>query len=139
MIGKIKSYDLETQTGVIQCEGIYYGFHMDDWSETEDPRVDSDVLFEGEGDTASMVTLIGSYLQHKDAVKSRKVAMFLALFPLTGIFGAHRWYLGFYKLAMLQMTVTAFTLGAGYLWPCVEGVLLMNGRIEKDKEGRPLK
>jgi hypothetical protein len=45
------------------------------------------VLFEGEGDTASMVTLIGSYLQHKEAVKSRKLAIFLAMFPLTGLFG----------------------------------------------------
>lgn len=139
MIGKIKSYDADIQTGVIQCDGIYYGFHIDDWSETEEPRIDSDVLFEGEGDTASMVTLIGSYLQHKEAVKSRKLAIFLAMFPLTGLFGGHRWYLGFYKIAMIQLTVTAFTLGTGYLWPFVEGILLIAGRIDKDQEGRPLK
>jgi hypothetical protein len=77
--------------------------------------------------------LIGSYLQHKEAVKSRKLAIFLAMFPLTGLFGGHRWYLGFYKIAMIQLTVTAFTLGTGYLWPFVEGILLIAGRIDKDR------
>ncbi len=141
MIGKIKSYDTETQTGVIKSDDRFYEFHIDNWSEAEAPRVDSDVLFEDEGEIATMVTLIGSYLdsKHREAVKSRKIAIALAFFPLTGLFGGHRWYLGFYKIAIFQILVTAATLGAGYLWPFIEGFLLVLGRIYKDKEGRPLK
>lgn len=137
MIGKITSYDEQTQTGVIECDELFYGFHHDDWSEKVDPRIDSNVLFEAEGDTASMVTLIGNYIEHKEAVKSRKTAAILAI--CLGIFGAHRWYLGFYKIAMIQITVTAFTLGFGILWPFVEGFLIYTGRINEDFEGRPLK
>ncbi len=137
MIGKIESYDEKTQTGVIQAEGQYYGFHRDDWSEKLSPRLESKVLFEDKGDTASMVTLIGKYVEHKEAVKSRNKAAFLGM--LLGIVGAHRWYLGFYKIALIQMTVTAFTLGFGVLWPFVEGFLIYTGRINEDAEGRPLK
>lgn len=139
MIGKIKSYDENTQTGVIKCDELYYEFHIKDWSEPVPPIIDSDVLFEDEGDTATFVTLIGSYLDHQEPVKSRKIAMALALFPLTGLFGAHRWYLGFYKIAMIQITVTAVTIGFGLLWPVVEAFLLYSGRLNKDFAGRPLK
>jgi len=139
MIGKIKSYDENTQTGVIEFDEQFYGFHRDDWSESLAPREESNVLFEAEGDTASMVTLIGSYKEPKEAVKSRKIAIALAFFPLTGLVGGHRWYLGFYKMGIIQTTVTALSFGGGYLWPFVEGVLLYTGRMYQDSEGRPLK
>ncbi len=139
MIGKIKSYDADTQTGVIKSEEQYYEFHIDDWSEHVQPIIDSDVLFEGEGETASMVTLIGSYLEHQEAVKSRKTAMILAFFPLTGLFGGHRWYLGYKKIAIFQIIVSVLTAGAGILWPIIDGVLLSTGHLHKDKQGRPLK
>ncbi|GAW86743.1 conserved hypothetical protein [Bathymodiolus platifrons methanotrophic gill symbiont] len=139
MIGKIKSYDEDTQTGVIKSDEMYYEFHINDWSESVPPIIDSDVLFEDEGETASLVTLIGSYLEHKEAVKSRKIAMALAFFPLTGLFGAHRWYLGYKKIATFQIIVTAITFGAGILWPIIDGVLLLTGNLYEDKQGRPLK
>ena len=139
MIGKIKSYDEDTQTGVIKSDDRYYEFHVNDWSEPVPPIIDSDVIFEDEGETAIMVTLIGSYLDHQDPVKSRRTAMALALFPLTGAFGGHRWYLGFYKIAIFQIIVTVVTIGFGLLWPLVEGFLLYSGRMDKDKQGRPLK
>jgi len=139
MIGKIKSYDETTQTGVIECDEQFYGFHVDDWSETLAPREESNVLFEAEGDTANLVTLIGSYKEPKEAVKSRRIAIALAFFPLTGIVGGHRWYLGFYKIATIQTVVTAVSFGGGYLWPFVEGVLLVTGKMYMDSEGRPLK
>ncbi|NOR79811.1 MAG: NINE protein [Methyloprofundus sp.] len=139
MIGKIKSYDEDTQTGVIKSEDLFYEFHVNDWSESVSPVIDSDVLFEDEGETASMVTLIGSYLVHKEAVKSRKIAMTLAFFPLTGLFGGHRWYLGYYKIATFQIIVSVLTAGAGILWPIIDGVLLSTGNLDKDKQGRPLK
>jgi len=140
MIGKIKSYDESTQSGVIELDEQFYGFHLDDWSESVAPRTDSSVLFEAEGDTASMVTLIGSYPpEPKEAVKSRNIAIALAFFPLTGIFGGHRWYLGFYKMGVIQTVVTVLSFGGGYLWPFIEGVLLCSGRMYEDSEGRPLK
>lgn len=140
MIGKIKSYDENTQTGVIELDEQFYGFHLDDWSESVIPRIESNVLFEAEGGTASMVTLIGSYpVPPKEAVKSRRIAMALAFFPLTGLVGGHRWYLGFYKMGTIQTVVTALSFGGGYLWPFVEGVLLYTGKMYEDSEGRPLK
>jgi len=139
MQGTIKSYDENTQAGVIEFDEQFYGFHFDDWSESVAPRIDSRVIFEAEGNTASLVTLIGRYIEPKEAVKSRAIAIALAFFPLTGLFGGHRWYLGFYKMAMIQTTVTAFTLGGGYLWPFVEGFLLYSRRMDEDSEGRPLK
>jgi len=140
MIGKIKSYDEDTQTGVIKSEEQYYEFHINDWSESLPPLVDLDVLFEEEGDTASMVTLIGSYpVKLEDPVKSRSIAITLAIFPLTGLFGAQRWYLGYYKIATYQIIVTAVTMGAGILWPIIDGILIATGKIDKDNQGRPLK
>ncbi len=139
MIGKIKSYDEDTQTGVIKSDEQFYEFHVSEWSESVLPIIDSDVLFEGEGASATMVTLIGSYLDHQEPVKSRRIALALALFPLTGFFAGHRWYLGFYKLAVIQTLVCIATLGFGILWPIVEAFLLYSGRIYKDHQGRPLK
>ena len=140
MIGKIKSYDEDTQTGVIKSEEQYFEFHINDWSESLPPLVDLDVLFEGEGDTASMVTLIGRYpIKLEDAVKSRSIAMTLAFFPVTGLFGGQRWYLGYYKIAIFQIIVSVVTAGAGILWPIIDGILIATGKIDKDNEGRPLK
>ena len=139
MIGKIKSYDEDTQTGVIKSEEEYYEFHVSDWSEPVLPIIDSDVIFEGEENSASMVTLIGSYLDHEESVKSRKIAIALALFPLTGLFGGHRWYLCYYKIACYQILVTLFTFGAGILWPIIDGVLLATRHLDKDKQGRTLR
>lgn len=140
MIGNITSYDKTTQTGVIQSEEINYNFHIKAWSESTLPVVGADVLFEEEEEhMASMVTMIGNYTPPQEAVKSRSIAMALALFPATGIFGAHRWYLGFYKIAIFQMLITIATIGIGFLWPFVEGFLLYLGKIHKDKQGRPLK
>ena len=140
MIGKIRSYDEDTQTGVIKSDEQYYEFHINDWSEPLPPLADLDVLFEDDADTASMVTLIGSYpITLEDPVKSRSIAMALAFFPVTGLFGAHRWYLGYYKIAMFQIIVTVATAGAGILWPIIDGILMAAGRLDKDQQGRPLK
>ena len=140
MIGKIRSYDEDTQTGVIKSDEQYYEFHINDWSEALAPLSELDVLFEGDADTASMVTLIGSYpITLEDPVKSRSIAMTLAFFPVTGLFGAQRWYLGYYKIAIFQMIVTTVTAGAGILWPIIDGILIATRRLDKDQQGRPLK
>lgn len=140
MIGKIKSYDEETQTGVINSDEQYFEFHINDWSESQPPLADLNVLFEIDGEIASMVTLIGSYpINPEDAVKSRNIAMALAFFPLTGLFGGHRWYLGYKKIAAFQIAVSILTAGAGILWPIIDGILLATYKLDKDQQGRPLK
>ena len=137
MIGHIESYDEDTQTGVIKNEQGYFEFHKNDWSEEEGPYVGDDVLFEGKDGEATLVTLIGNYLQHLEPIKSRTKAALLGFF--LGGLGAHRFYLGFYRIAIVQIIVTALTLGFGVIWGFIEAVLIFGGHIDKDAKGHPLK
>ncbi|MEV7098872.1 DUF1707 domain-containing protein [Amycolatopsis sp. NPDC051045] len=53
-------------------------------------------------------------------------------------FGAGRFYTGQIGLGLLQLFVCMITLGAGTIWPIIDGiVLLANGGM--DAEGRPLR
>jgi TM2 domain-containing membrane protein YozV len=53
-------------------------------------------------------------------------------------FGVGRFYTGQIGLALLQLFVCMITLGAGTIWPIIDGiVLLANGGM--DAEGRPLR
>ncbi|WP_103347441.1 DUF1707 domain-containing protein [Amycolatopsis sp. CA-128772] len=53
-------------------------------------------------------------------------------------FGVGRFYTGQVGLGLLQLFVCVITLGAGTLWPIIDGiVLLANGG--RDAEGRPLR
>lgn len=140
MIGTIESYTEDTQTGVIKSDDAYFEFHLNEWSEEVAPIIDAEVLFEGEEGIATLVTLIGNYVEPaKDPVKSKRIAIALALFPVTGIFGGHRWYLGYFKIAAFQFLLTAVTMGFGILWPIIDAVLLITGELDKDEQGRPLK
>ena len=139
MIGTIESYTEDTQTGIIKSDDASFEFQLNEWSEKVAPIIDAEVLFEGEAGIATLITLIGNYVEPKDPVKSKRIAMALALFPVTGAFGGHRWYLGYFKIATFQFLLTAVTMGFGILWPIVDAVLLMTGDLDKDKQGRPLK
>ena len=63
-----------------------------------------------------------------------------------GAFGAHNFYLGYRKKAMIQLALTLFsflTLGmsgavAG-IWAFVEFILILIGTISTDGDGNPLK
>lgn len=68
--------------------------------------------------------------------KGRKTAGLLQI--LLGGFGAGRFYLGYPKIAILQTIVTWATCGAGLLWPIVDGVRMLEGRVP-DAKGRPLR
>jgi TM2 domain-containing membrane protein YozV len=72
-----------------------------------------------------------------EAVKSRTIATLLGLF--LGAIGAHRFYLGFYKLALAQIALTILTHGYGVIWGFIDTVLLFGGHIHKDSKNRPLK
>ena len=137
MIGHIESFDPDSQTGVIKSEEKSYPFHLDDWVAQVPPDPGDDVTFDEEETVARNINLSGAYLAPPKAVKYKYVAAFLALF--FGFTGLHRFYLGFYKLGLAQLAVTAATVGYGALWGFVEAVLLFAGHINKDAKGRPLK
>lgn len=137
MIGHIESYNSDTQSGVIKSEDKFFAFDLDGWLADVPPDQGDDVNFDSEGSTAINIKLVGAYLQPPQAVKYKYVAAVLALF--LGFAGAHRFYLGFYKIGLAQIVFTGLTQGYGVLWGFVEAVLLFAGHINKDAKGRPLK
>ena len=137
MIGKVTSYDPDTQTGVIQIQRSFFEFHIDQWKEEEMPMEGDDVFFTQRRNKVTEVFLAGDYLPKGDPVKSKIVAGLLSLF-LGGV-GAGRFYLGFYKLGIFQLIFTVATLGAGVVWGFVDGILILSGQVLRDARGRPLK
>ena len=60
------------------------------------------------------------------APKTKLVAGLLGIF--LGGFGAHKFYLGDTKAAIIRLVVTFVTLGFGAIWGTIEGImLLVNG------------
>ncbi len=137
MIGHIESYDSKTQSGVIKSEDKFFAFDLQGWVSDVPPDQDDDVYFDVDDDEAVNVKLVGAYLEPPKAVKYKYVAAVLAL--LLGFTGIHRFYLGFYKLGLAQLALTALTIGYGAVWGFIEAVLLFTGNINKDAKGRPLK
>jgi TM2 domain-containing membrane protein YozV len=137
MIGHIESYDENTQTGSIKSEDKFFAFYIDDWQADVPPEAGDDVLFEVDDNKAISVNLMGAYLGTAQmAVKSRLIARCLSVLFGTG---AHRLYLGYYKMAVAQLAFTLITHGYGVVWGVVDAVLLLAGHINKDAKGRPLK
>jgi len=68
--------------------------------------------------------------------KSKVIAGILQL--LLGGFGAGRFYTGHTAIAIAQICVCFFTCGVGVLWPMIDGVLMLTGRVT-DSDGRPLR
>ena len=139
MIGHIESYNADTQSGVIKSEDKFFGFDLDGWTEKDVlPDEGDDVYFDvAEENNAINVKLVGAYLEPPKAVKYKYVAAVLAL--LLGFTGAHRFYLGFYKLGFAQLIFSALTVGYGAVWGFIEAILLFSNNINKDAKGRPLK
>lgn len=68
--------------------------------------------------------------------KSKLAAGLLQLF--LGSFGAGRFYTGHTGLAIAQIAVTWLTCGFGGLWPLIDGVMMLAGKVP-DAQGRPLR
>src|SRR5690242_2950512 len=68
--------------------------------------------------------------------KSKVVAGLLGIF--LGSFGVGRFYLGYPKVAVAQILVTWLTLGIGGIWPFVDGIMMIMGKVP-DAQGRPLR
>lgn len=75
--------------------------------------------------------------------KSKIVAGLLGIF--LGGLGIHRFYLGFTKIAVIQLILTlvlgAFTFGIVALWGVIEGIMIIAGSsyFQRDAHGTPLR
>ena len=68
--------------------------------------------------------------------KSKLVAGLLQIF--LGGLGIGRFYLGYTTIGIVQIVVTVFTLGIGALWPFVDGIMILMGKVP-DAQGRALR
>jgi TM2 domain-containing membrane protein YozV len=72
--------------------------------------------------------------------KSRVAAGLLGIF--LGVFGVHRFYLGYTGLGVLMLLLTILSIGilAPFiaLWGLIEGIVILCGGIKTDRRGIPL-
>jgi len=68
--------------------------------------------------------------------KSKMAAGLLQIF--LGGFGAGRFYLGFVGIGIAQLIVTIVTFGLGAIWPFIDGILILSGKVTEDAYGIPL-
>jgi TM2 domain-containing membrane protein YozV len=68
--------------------------------------------------------------------KSKMVAGLLQI--CLGTFGVGRFYTGHTGIAIAQIAVSWLTCGLGALWPVIDGVMMLMGKVP-DAQGRPLR
>jgi len=68
--------------------------------------------------------------------KSKIIAGILQL--VLGCFGAGRFYTGHTMIAVAQIAVSWLTCGVGALWPFIDGIMMLVGKVN-DPQGRPLR
>ncbi|WP_069164454.1 TM2 domain-containing protein [Nocardia altamirensis] len=68
--------------------------------------------------------------------KQKLIAGLLQIF--LGAFGVGRFYTGYNGIAIAQIAVTWLTCGFGAIWPIIDGVLMLVGKVP-DSDGRPLR
>ena len=56
-----------------------------------------------------------------------------------GSFGVGRFYLGYTGIGIAQIAVTWLTCGLGAIWPLIDGVMILVGKVPTDADGIPLK
>ncbi|RPA65922.1 NINE protein [Gordonia oryzae] len=67
--------------------------------------------------------------------KSKLTAGLLQIF--LGGFGVGRFYTGDVGIAIAQIAVTWLTCGFGAIWPLIDGIMMLVGKVT-DSDGRPL-
>ena len=142
MIGVIKDYDPDNQSGTIFNGKEQFKFDLKDWIAGAPPEEGDPVKFDLRGVTPYNINLYAATLDKGDAVKRKWIALPLAL--LFGLVGVHRFYLGYYRIGIIQIIVNTLLWVAGlpgyaFLWGFVEAILILGGHIDKDAQGRPLK
>lgn len=68
--------------------------------------------------------------------KSKMVAGLLQIF--VGSFGVGRFYTGHTGIGIAQIAATWLTCGLGALWPLIDGIMMLMGKVT-DAQGRPLR
>ncbi|WP_040795537.1 TM2 domain-containing protein [Nocardia higoensis] len=68
--------------------------------------------------------------------KQKLTAGLLQIF--LGSFGVGRFYLGHTGIAIAQIAVTWLTCGLGAIWPLIDGIMILTGKVP-DAQGRPLR
>jgi TM2 domain-containing membrane protein YozV len=68
--------------------------------------------------------------------KSKLTAGLLEIF--LGGFGVGRFYLGYTGIGVAQIAATWLTCGIGAIWPLIDGIMMLTGRVP-DAEGRTLR
>ncbi len=68
--------------------------------------------------------------------KSKMTAGLLQIF--LGSFGVGRFYLGYTGLGIAQIAVVWLTCGLGGIWPLIDGIMMLTGKVP-DAQGRPLR
>ncbi|UGT60799.1 TM2 domain-containing protein [Nocardia asteroides] len=68
--------------------------------------------------------------------KQKLVAGLLQIF--VGTFGVGRFYLGYTTIGVLQLVVSIVTCGIGAIWPLIDGIMILMGKVP-DVQGRPLR
>ncbi len=142
MIGVIQNYDPETQAGAISNGKELFQFGIGDWIAGAPPEQGDHVTFDLRGVKACNINLYVATLDKGKAVKRKFFAILLAF--LFGYVGAHRFYLGYYRIAITQIIVNTLLVFAGvpayaFLWGFVDAILILGGHVDKDAQGRPLK
>jgi TM2 domain-containing membrane protein YozV len=66
--------------------------------------------------------------------KDKLTAGLLQLF----LVGAGRIYIGYMGLGIAQIVVTFLTCGFGVIWPLIDGIMILTGKVN-DAQGRPLR
>ncbi len=137
MKGVIVDFEEDSQTGVIRSHKKLFMFAMTQWESEGNPVVGTEVEFQIENGKATEVCYLYDFVIRREAVKKRIIAGLLAIG--LGWLGVHRFYLGYYKIGLLQILFTVVTLGFGAAWGLVEGFLIITGKFYKDAENRPLR
>jgi TM2 domain-containing membrane protein YozV len=142
VLGVIQSYDPEAQAGTISIGKEVFQFDMNDWIAGAPPEQGDHVTFEVRGVKPCNINLYVATLNKGEAVKYKYLALALAFF--LGWAGGHRFYLGYYRIAITQIIATALLIVAGLpgyilLWSFVDAILIFGGHLDKDAKGRPLK
>jgi TM2 domain-containing membrane protein YozV len=68
--------------------------------------------------------------------KQKMMAGLLQIF--LGSFGVGRFYTGHTGIAIAQIAVTWLTCGIGAIWPLIDGIMMLTGKVP-DAQGRPLR
>ena len=143
MIGVIKNYDPETQAGTISNGKEDFQFEISKWIANAPPEQGDHVKFDLRGVKPFNIDLYAATLDKGEAAKSKWIAFGLAL--VFGYVGAHRFYLGYYRIGVIQIIVNTLLImvaglpGYAFLWGFVEAILILGGHFDRDALSRPLK